>query len=58
MPCLLCHGLLHSFQAVNGAAAAAALVTFSTKGFCPNFITKATKLQGSNNTDKEKKQHT
>jgi hypothetical protein len=27
---------------------------FSIKGFCPNFITKATKLQGSNNTNKEK----
>jgi hypothetical protein len=30
---------------------------FSTKGFCPNFITKATKLQGSNNKAKKKKQH-
>jgi hypothetical protein len=30
--------------------------TFSTKGFCPNFITKATKLQGSDNKAKKKKE--
>jgi hypothetical protein len=29
-------------------------VLFSTKGFCPNFITKATKLQGSNNKAKKR----
>jgi hypothetical protein len=28
---------------------------FSTKGFCPNFITKATKLQGSNIKEKKKR---
>jgi hypothetical protein len=27
---------------------------FSTKGFCPNFITEVTKLQGSNNKAKKK----
>jgi hypothetical protein len=32
--------------------------TFSTKGFCPNFITKATKLQGSDNKAKKKKRTT
>jgi hypothetical protein len=29
-------------------------IVFSTKGFCPNFITEATKLQGSNIKEKKK----
>jgi hypothetical protein len=36
------------------AQARYSIVYFSTKGFCPNFITEATKLQGSNNKEKKK----